>query len=56
MASLELYFDLRSPYTYMATTQIAGMAAGVTEHFARLAEHPAFAPDVRPHLQHLGLI
>jgi 2-hydroxychromene-2-carboxylate isomerase len=27
MATLELYFDLRSPYTYMATTQIAGMAA-----------------------------
>ena len=27
MATLELYFDLRSPYTYMATTQIAGIAA-----------------------------
>jgi 2-hydroxychromene-2-carboxylate isomerase len=27
MATLELYFDLRSPYTYMATTQIAGVAA-----------------------------
>jgi len=26
MATLELYFDLRSPYTYMATTKIAGIA------------------------------
>jgi glutathione S-transferase len=28
----------------------------VMEHFARLVEHPAFAPDARPYLQHLGLI
>ena len=27
MVTLERYFDLRSPYAYMATTQIAGIAA-----------------------------
>jgi elongation factor 1-gamma len=26
----------------------------VMEHFARLAEHPAFVPDVRPYLQQLA--